>query len=148
MGTRIEQAASPKDFRSVIPLKHLLHKVSTINNKKTWIWIGMGLIAVPALHVYYVQEILAAFIAFALLFVAVSTAVFTVFFLVRTIKRIIAWVTPKVRPVMHRGVDTVEGVIASPVWAQAGSDLIHFASRSQVRPSTGSDTNGELIPRR
>jgi hypothetical protein len=102
----------------VIPLKRLLHRVSTIN-KKTWIWIGLGLVAVPALHVYYVQEILAAFIAFSLLFVAVSTVVFTIFFLVRTIKPIIAWVTPKVRPVMHRGVDTVEGVIASPVGAQA-----------------------------
>lgn len=81
-------------------------------------WDRPGLVAVPALHVYYVQEILAAFIAFSLLFVAVSTVVFTIFFLVRTIKSIIAWVTPKVRPVMHRGVDTVEGVIASPVLAQ------------------------------
>lgn len=102
----------------MIPLKRLLQKASTID-KKTWIWVGLGLIAVPALRVYYVQELLAAFIAFSLLFVAVSIAVFAIFFLVRTIKPVIAWVTPKVLPVMQRSVDTVEGVIANPAWPQA-----------------------------
>ena len=113
----------------MIPLKHLLHKALTIN-KKTWIWIGLGVFAVPALHIYYVQELLAAFIAFSLFFVAVSAVVLTIFFLVRTIKPIVAWVIPKVRQAMHRSVDAVEGVIASPVWAQA---VPHRFRREQLK---------------
>jgi hypothetical protein len=92
-----------KDFKSVISLRQLSHKASAINRKK-WIWIGLGLVAVPALQIYYVQEMLAAVIAFSLLFVAVSTAVLTIFFLVRTIKPVIAWATPKVTRVVHRSV--------------------------------------------
>jgi hypothetical protein len=102
----------------VISLKQLSHKALTIN-RKTWIGIGLGLVAVPALHIYYVQEMLAAFILFLLLFVAVSTAALTIFFLVRTIKPIIGWAMPKVRRVVHQSVDAAEGVITSPVSAQA-----------------------------
>ena len=96
----------------MISLKQLPHKASTIN-KKTWIWIGLGLVVVPALHIYYVQEMLAAFIVLSLLFVAVSTVVLAIFFLVRTFKPIIAWATPKVRRVVHRSIDAVAGVIRS-----------------------------------
>jgi len=113
----------------VISLKQLSHKASTIN-RKTWIWIGLGLVAVPALHIYYVQEMLAALIVFSLLFVAVSTAVLTIFLLVRTIKPIIAWATPKVRRLANQSVDAVEGVIASPVWAQA---VPHRFRREQLK---------------
>jgi len=113
----------------VISLKQLSHKASTIN-RKTWIWIGLGLVAVPALQIYYVQEMLAALIVFSLLFVAVSTAVLTIFLLVRTIKPIIAWATPKVRRLAHQSVDAVEGVIASPVWAQA---VPHRFRREQLK---------------
>lgn len=88
-------------------------------SRKRWVWIGLGLVAVPSLRIYYVQEMLAAFIVFLLLFVAVSTAALIIFLLVRTIKPILAWATPKVRRVMHGSVDAVEGAIASPVWAQA-----------------------------
>jgi ABC-type multidrug transport system fused ATPase/permease subunit len=114
---------------SVISLKQLSHKASTIN-RKTWIWIGLGLVAVSALHIYYVQEMLAAFVAFSLLFVAVSTVVLIIFFLVRTIKPVIAWATPKIRRVVHQGVDAVEGVIASSVWAQA---VPHRFRREQLK---------------
>lgn len=113
----------------MISLKQWSHKASTIS-RKTWIWIGLGLVAVRALHIYYVQEMLAAFIVFSLLFVAVSTAALTIFFLVRTIKPIIAWATPKVRRVVHQSVDAVEGVIASPVWAQA---VPHRFRREQLK---------------
>ena len=129
IGDSIRAGASPKDFRSVISLKHLSHKASRIN-RKTWIWIGLGLVAVPALHIYYVQEMLAALVLFSLLFVAVSTAVLIIFFLVRTIKLIIAWATPNVRGVVHQSIDAVEGVIASPVWAQAVS---HRFRREQLK---------------
>ena len=89
IGDSIRAGASPRDFRSVISLKHLSHKASRIN-RKTWIWIGLGLVAVPALHIYYVQEMLAAFIVFLVLFVAVSAAALTIYFLVRSTKPIIA----------------------------------------------------------
>jgi hypothetical protein len=113
----------------VISLKQLSHKASTIN-RKTWIWIGLGFVAVPALHIYYVQEMLAAFVVLSVLFVAVTIAVLAIFFLVRTIRPIIAWATPKVRGVVHHSADAVEGVIASPVWTQAVS---HRFRRQQLK---------------
>jgi hypothetical protein len=121
--------ASPKDFGSVISLKQLLHKASTIN-RKTWIWIGLGLVAVPALHIYYIQEMLAALIVLTLLFLAVATGVLTTFFLVRTIKPIIASATPKIRRIVRKSVDAVEGVIASPVWTQG---VPHRFRREQLK---------------
>jgi hypothetical protein len=90
----------------VIPLKQLSHKASTMNRKR-WICIVLGLVAVPALHIYYVQEMIAALIIFSFSFGAVSIAALIIFTLVRTTKPIMAWVTPKVRPAMHRGVDTL-----------------------------------------
>ena len=98
--------------------RQLLHEVSAIN-RKTWIWIGLVVVAVPALRIYYVREMLAALIAFSLLFVAGSTAALTFFLLVRISKQIVARVTPNVGRVVRRGVDALEGVVASPVWPPA-----------------------------
>ena len=102
----------------MISFRKLLEKASAIN-WKTWIWIGLGLVAVPALRIYYVQELLAALIAFSILFVALYAAVFAVFLLVRASKPILAWAIPKVGRVVHWGVETVEDVIANPVGAKA-----------------------------
>ena len=99
-------------------------------SRKRWVWIGLGLVAVPSLRIYYVQEMLAAFIVFLLLFAAVSIAALIIFFLVRAIKPILAWATPKVRRAVHQSVDTVEGAIASPVWAQA---VPHRFRREQLK---------------
>ena len=113
----------------MISFKRLSHKLPTINRKK-WIWIGLGLVAVPALRIFYIQEMIAALIAFSLLFVGVSTAVLTVFLLVRTSKTIIVWAAPKVRRVMHWSVDAVQGVVPGPVWAQ---DVPHRFRREQLK---------------
>jgi hypothetical protein len=113
----------------VIPLEQLSHKASTMN-RKTWICIVLGLVAVPALHFYYLQEMIAALIIFSFLFGAVSIAALIIFILVRTTKPIIAWAMPKVRRAVHRSVDAVEGVIASPVWARV---VPHCFRREQLK---------------
>lgn len=102
----------------MISFKQLSHEVSAINSK-IWIWIGLVVVAAPALRIYYVREMLAALIAFSLLFVAGSTAALTVFLLLRISKHIVVRATPNVGRVVRRGVDALEGVVASPVWAPA-----------------------------
>lgn len=42
-------------IQRLISFKQLTEKASAINGK-TWIWIGLGLAAAPALRIYYVQE--------------------------------------------------------------------------------------------
>jgi hypothetical protein len=73
---------------------------------------------------------IAALIIFSFLFEAVSIAALIIFILVRTTKPIVAWAIPKVRRVVHRSVDAVEGVIAGPVWAQA---VPHCFRREQLK---------------
>ena len=93
-------------------------KVSAIN-WKTWIWIGLGLVAVPALRIYYVQELLAALIAFSILFVALYAVVLAIFLLARASKPIVVWAVPRVDRVLNWGFDAAEIVIANRVWAKA-----------------------------
>ena len=121
--------AHRQGISSLLFLKQLSHEASTMN-RKTWICIVLGLVAVPTLHIYYLQEMIAALIMFSFLFGAVSIAALIIFILVRTTKPIIAWAMPKVRRVVHRSVHAVEGVIASPVWAQA---VPHCFRREQLK---------------
>jgi hypothetical protein len=107
-------------IRIVISFKQLLHKASAIN-RKTRIWIGLGLLAVSALHIYYVQELLAALILFSLLFVAVSAAALTIFLSVHASKPVIIWAAPKVLRAAHWGADAVQGAIANEAWTQGVS---------------------------
>lgn len=102
----------------MISFKQLSEKASAIN-WKTWIWIGLGLGAVPALRIYYVQELLAALIAFSILFVALYAVVLTIFLLARGSKPIVVWAVPRVDRVLNWGFDAAEMVIANRVWAKA-----------------------------
>jgi hypothetical protein len=89
-------------------------------NKKKWIWIG--LVAVPGIHFYYVQEMIAALIMFSVVFVVafvvVAAFVLIIFLLDRASQHVMAWTEAGVARVLHRVVDAVEDVIASPAWAQ------------------------------
>jgi hypothetical protein len=104
----------------VISFRQLPHKLSATNRKK-WIWIGLA--AVPAIRLYYVQEMIAALIIFSalfsVLFVGAATAVLIIFLLDRASQLITAWAEPGVARVIRWVVDAVEGIIARPVWAHA-----------------------------
>ena len=78
----------------MISFTQLPQKLPAINGKKfngkKWIWIGLGLLALLSLRIYYVQEMLAALIIFSVLFVGASIAAVAIFVLVRASKPIIA----------------------------------------------------------
>lgn len=101
-------------------------------NKKKWIWIG--LVAVPGIHFYYVQEMIAALIMFSVgfvvVFVVVAAFVLIIFLLGRASQHVMAWAEAGIVRVIHRVVDTV-GSIASPVWTQA---VPHRFRREPLKP--------------
>jgi len=86
-------------------------------NGKKWIWIGLA--AVPAIRVYYVQEMIAALIIFSVLFVIAAAVVLIIFVLDRASERVMTWVEAGLARVLHRVAGAVEGIVASPVWVQA-----------------------------
>jgi hypothetical protein len=71
--------------------------------KKRWIWVGLA--AVPAIRLYYVQEMIAALIIFSVLFVGVSTAVLIIFLLDRVGQQIVLWAEAGVARLVHWVVD-------------------------------------------
>jgi len=62
----------------VISFSRLLYKLAGTGRRK-WIWIGLA--AVPAIRLYYVQEMIAALIIFSVLFVGASMVVLIIFLL-------------------------------------------------------------------
>ena len=116
-----------KGLRPVISFRQLSHELAGTNRKK-WIWIGLA--AVPAMRLYYVQEMIAALIIFSVLFVGAATAVLIIFLLDRVSQRIVAWAEPGIARVAHSVVEAVEGIIASPVWAHA---VPHRFRREQLK---------------
>lgn len=102
----------------MISFTQLSHKLLATNRKK-WIWIGLVLAALPAVQIYYVQELLAALFLVLFLSLGVSVTALAIYLLVWAIKPIIAWAAPNVGRLLDGGVDAVKGVIASPAWAQA-----------------------------
>ena len=96
--------------------------------RKRWIWIGVA--AVPAIRLYYVQEMIAALIMFSVLFVVAATVVLIIFVLDRASQHVMTWPEAGLVRVLHRVVYSVEGIIASPVWAQA---VPHRFRKEQLR---------------
>ena len=107
----------------MISLRQLSDKLG-----RKWIWIGVA--AMPAIHFYYVQEMIAALIMFSVLFAVVAAVVLIISLLDRVSQYAMTWAEVGVARVLHRVVDAAEGVIASPVWAQAVS---HRFRREQLR---------------
>jgi hypothetical protein len=99
----------------MISFRQLLDKLG-----RKWIWIGLA--AVPAIRLYYVQEMIAALIIFSVLFVGASTVVLILYLLDRASEHITAWAEVGVARVVRRVVDAVENIIAGPVWAQTVPD--------------------------
>ena len=105
----------------MIWFKQLSEKASAINSKisrKTWIWIGLSLAALPALRIFYVQEMLAALIGFSILFVVIYAAVLSIFLLIRASKPLIVWTRPRVGRALQWSAETAESALANPSWTK------------------------------
>jgi hypothetical protein len=102
----------------VISFAELFHKLSAFSGKK-WVLIGVGFVAGLAVHIYYVQELLAGLILFSLLFVGAYAVALAVFFLVRGSRPAVAWAAPYAGRAGRWCVDSAERTIASPIWARA-----------------------------
>ena len=68
---------------------------------KKWIWVGLA--AVPAIHFYYVQEMIAALIMFSVLFLAAATLVLIIFLLDQASQHAMMWAEAGVARLVHRG---------------------------------------------
>src|SRR5260370_829632 len=80
-------------------------------------WTRVPQVVLPAIRLYHVQEMIAALIMFSVLFVGAFTVVLIIFLLDRASQHLITWAEAGVARVVHRVVDAVEGITASPVWA-------------------------------
>jgi uncharacterized membrane protein len=106
----------------VISFAELFRKLSAFCGKK-WVLIGVGFVAGLAVHIYYVQELLAGLILFSLLFVGAYVAGLAVFFLVRASKPAVAWAAPYAGRAGRWCVDSAERAIARPIWAPVRQEL-------------------------
>ena len=102
----------------MISFAELFHKLSAFCGKK-WVLIGVGFVAGLAVHIYYVQELLAGLILFSLLFVGAYAVALAVFFLARASRPAVAWAAPYAGRAGRWCVDSAERTIASPIWARA-----------------------------
>ena len=102
----------------MISFAEFSRKLSAFSGKK-WVLIGIGFVAGLAVHIYYVQELLAGVILFSLLFVCVYVAALAVLFLLRASKPVMAWAAPYASRAGRWCVDSAERTIASPIWARA-----------------------------
>ena len=64
---------------------------SLIPRKRAQGWIGLGVLAIAAMQIYYVREIVAAFIIFTVLFTFGVGVVLMVFLLDRAAQRLFVW---------------------------------------------------------
>jgi hypothetical protein len=85
---------------------------------RKWKWILIPLATVPAIRIYYIQEMIAALIIFSLLFLAISMVVFFLFLLDRVSEQIIIWTEVGISRLEHRLVEAANIVIARPVWVR------------------------------
>lgn len=86
-----------------------------MSRKVTMILIGCA--AVPAIRLYYVQEMIAALIMFSILFLVVSVVVFFLFLLDLAVGQIITWTELHIAPAGRWMMDVGDSVMAKPVWA-------------------------------
>lgn len=95
--------------------RKLLHKLSA--TKWKWLWIALA--GVPAIGLFYVQEMIAALIIFSVLFVGVSSLLLIIFLLDRASQQIVVWAEAGLTRVARWIVDAVRGLTARTVMAEA-----------------------------
>ena len=73
-------------------------KLSSDNKRRQWKkWVWIGLAALAALQLYFVQEMLAALFLFTVLFIAVAAVVLILWLLDRASQQTVAWAEPQTR---------------------------------------------------
>ena len=86
----------------MISLRPFSNKLAAIH-RKSWIWVGLAAAAaVPAIRLYYIQELIAALMLFSVLFVGVATVVLIIFLLDRASQHVVTWVEAGVARLVHR----------------------------------------------
>ncbi len=91
----------------MISFRRLSHKLAG-KDRKRWIWIGLA--AVPAIRLYYVQEMIAALIMFSVFFVSAAMVVLIIFLLDRASQHAMTWAEAGVTRLLHRGKGATDGV--------------------------------------
>jgi hypothetical protein len=81
------------------PAPVLSLKSGTEKKARKWMWFGLA--ALAAVQIYYVQEMLAALLIFAVLFAVVSVVALTVYLLDRAGESALDWVEPHAAKAAH-----------------------------------------------
>jgi hypothetical protein len=81
------------------PAPVLALKFGTEKKARKWMWFGLA--ALAAIQLYYVQEMLAALLIFAVLFAVVSAVALTVYLLDRAGERALDWAEPYATKAAH-----------------------------------------------
>jgi hypothetical protein len=90
-------------------------KMKNEDKSRKWMWWILGIIA--ALQVYFVQELLAAFVLFALGFAAIASVIASLYMLHRTWAFTVERLADSRHPVMvaaRHGMDSVEDMARRP----------------------------------
>jgi hypothetical protein len=93
----------------------------SVSEKKARKWMWLGLALPVALQLYYVQEMIAAFVIFCVLFSLAAGAVLLLFLVDRASERTLAWAglrSPRVARVARRGWMLVEELSKKPFHRQ------------------------------
>lgn len=95
---------------------------------RKWMWIGLAVVA--AFQIYYVQEMLAAFVVLGAVFVLISGAGFLVLLIDRASERGLGGALSVLRTIRHAGSLIGEGLRSRPSEAPSfaskeGSSAIH-----------------------
>jgi hypothetical protein len=82
---------------------------------RSWKWILIEFAAMPAIRLYYIQEMIAALIIFSVLFVGISMVVLILFLLDHASQQIVVWSELRVARGRHWVIYGGEGMIARPI---------------------------------
>jgi len=83
--------------------------------------ILIGCTAVPAIRLYYVQEMIAALIIFSALFMGVWVVVFLILLLDWAVGQMITWAEVHIAAVERWMMDVGHSAMAKPVWAHTAA---------------------------
>jgi hypothetical protein len=67
--------------------------------RRKWIWIGFA--SIPAIRLYYVQEMIAGLIMFSVLFVGAAMVVLIIFLVDRVSQQVVVWAEAGVARLIH-----------------------------------------------
>ena len=78
-----------------------MNSLGWLRNKKVQKWLWLGLAAFIAIQIYYVREMLAALLIFAVLFGFGAVVEFVLFVLDKASQRTVEWAEPQAKRAAH-----------------------------------------------